>query len=84
MDAEGATTSKREKAPVFLSAQDVAASNRYVENGPEDRDPVFKHGFAARLDVAGGILRYSTTSTPPAEARKKAARAMARIAVASN
>ncbi|MGW0920373.1 hypothetical protein ACWD3J_15305 [Streptomyces sp. NPDC002755] len=69
---------------MFLSAQDVAASNRYVENGPEDRDPVFKHGFAARLDVAGGILRYSTTSNPPAESRRQAARAMARIAVSGN
>lgn len=69
---------------MFLSPKDVAASNRYVENSPEDREPVFKHGFAARLDVAGGILRYSTTTTPPTENRKKAARAMARIAVSGN
>ncbi len=70
---------------MFLPAKAVAASNRYVENSPEDRDPVFKHGFAARLDVSGGILRYSTTSAPPVDDRReKAARAMARIAVSSN
>ncbi|MDT0472774.1 hypothetical protein RM863_11610 [Streptomyces sp. DSM 41014] len=69
---------------MFLSAKAVAASNRYVENSPEDRDPVFKHGFAARLDVSGGILRYSTTTTVSTEGRKRAARAMARVAASGN
>jgi hypothetical protein len=78
---------------VFLSAKDVAAANRYVENGPEDRDPSFKYGFAGRFDVKGGILRYSTSTPTPAEAKQKALRfipkgkarrAIAAIAAASN
>jgi hypothetical protein len=67
---------------VFLPSKLVAATNAYVKNGPENRDPSFKHDFAGRVDAKGGILRYSTTS--PAEAKKSpAVSAMARIAKAA-
>jgi hypothetical protein len=46
----------------FLPPKLVASTNRYVENGPEDRSPSFKHDFPGRVEFAGGILRYSTTS----------------------
>jgi hypothetical protein len=70
---------------VFLHPKTVAATNRYVENGPEDRSPSFKHDFAGRVEAKGGILRYSTT-TPAQKGQKKgrAASAMARIAQAGN
>lgn len=70
---------------MFLHPKSVAATNRYVENGPEDRSPSFKWDYAGRVDVAGGILRYSTTSPAPKVAKKgRAASAMARIAAAGN
>ncbi|MDL5204971.1 hypothetical protein [Streptomyces sp. ALI-76-A] len=47
---------------MYLSLKTVAATNRYVENGPEDRNPSFKHDFRGRVEHRGGILRYSTTS----------------------
>jgi hypothetical protein len=47
---------------VFLHPKRVAATNRYVENGPEDRSPSFKYDFAGRVEAGGGILRYSTTT----------------------
>lgn len=47
---------------MFLHPKTVANTNRYVENGPEDRSPSFKHDFAGRVETGGGILRYSTTS----------------------
>jgi hypothetical protein len=70
---------------VFLHPKTVAATNRYVENGPEDRSPSFKHDFAGRVEAGGGILRYSTTSPAPKPVKKsRAASAMARIARAGN
>jgi len=67
---------------VFLPPKTVAATNRYVENGPEDRNPVFKHDFRGRVDFSGGILRYSTTTPAPAKKKGNAASVMARIAQA--
>ena len=55
---------------MFLHPKSVASTNRYVENGPEDRSPSFKHDFPGRVDFGGGILRYSTTSPVPATAPK--------------
>lgn len=74
---------------MFLHPKFVANSNRYVENGPEDRNPSFKHGFAGRSEVAGGILRYSTTSPAPVKPvvdfpATAAAQHMARIAKVGN
>ena len=66
---------------MYLSPKTVAATNRYVENGPEDRNPSFKHDFRGRVEHRGGILRYSTTSPAP---KGVAAAAMARIAQAGN
>ncbi|MFJ5997529.1 hypothetical protein [Streptomyces sp. NPDC092370] len=65
----------------MLHPKTVAATNRYVENGPEDRNPSFKHDFRGRVEFSGGILRYSTTTPTPKGA---AAKAMARIAQAGN
>lgn len=74
---------------MFLHPKTVAAANRYVESGPEDRSPSFKYDFAGRVDAGGGILRYGTTSTrvgpPPVPVnRGEALEAMARIAKAGN
>jgi hypothetical protein len=70
---------------VFLHPKTVAATNRYVENGPEDRSPSFKYDFAGRVESGGGILRYSTTSPAPKAVKKgRAASVMARIAQAGN
>lgn len=71
---------------MFLHPKMVAATNRYVENGPVDRAPSFKHDFAGRVETGGGILRYSTTSKTPEKTPVKgnAASAMARIAAARN
>ncbi len=66
---------------MFLHPKAVANTNRYVENGPEGRNPSFKHGFRGRVEFSGGILRYSTTSPTPKGA---AAEAMARIAQVRN
>jgi hypothetical protein len=66
---------------MFLHPKAVANTNRYVENAPEDRNPVFKHDFRGRVEFVGGILRYSTTTPTPKGA---AAVAMARIAQARN
>lgn len=70
---------------MFLHPNFVASTNRYVAAGPEDRAPVFKHG--PNLPTVGGsFLRYSTTSPAPEKpkAPSQAAKAMARIAAASN
>jgi hypothetical protein len=70
---------------VYLHPKAVANTNRYVENGPEDRNPSFKHDFRGRVGFSGGILRYSTTSPAPKDEKKgRAASAMARIAQAGN
>ncbi|MBK3559325.1 hypothetical protein JHN55_22930 [Streptomyces sp. MBT56] len=73
---------------MFLHPLFVANSNRYVENGPEDRNPSFKHGFAGRSEVSGGILRYSTTSKAPVSGppikRAAALAALKSIAKAGN
>lgn len=67
----------------FLHPKRVAATNAYVKNGPEDRAPSFKADFAGRVDVSGGILRYSSTSAPvKAQKKGRAASAMAKIAKA--
>jgi hypothetical protein len=70
---------------VFLPPKTVANTNRFVENGPEDRAPSFKWDFAGRVDTGGGILRYSTTTPAPKGLKKgNAASAMARIAQVRN
>ncbi|MFF0481042.1 hypothetical protein [Streptomyces sp. NPDC004435] len=51
---------------MFLSPKIAVSVNRYIQNGPEGRDPSFKHNFAGRIEVSGGILRYSTTGAAPA------------------
>lgn len=84
--ARGGRLGRKREALMFLHPKLVAATNRYVENGPEDRAPSFKHDFAGRVDLGGGILRYSTTSKAPENAPQKgnAALAMARIAAVRN
>jgi hypothetical protein len=70
---------------MLLHPKTVANTNRYVENGPEDRAPSFKWDFAGRVDIGGGILRYSTTSKAPKGLKKgNAAAVMARIAQVRN
>ncbi|MGW6535233.1 hypothetical protein ACWGBV_18505 [Streptomyces sp. NPDC055051] len=76
---------------MFLAPKIAANVNRYVQNGPEGRDPSFKHNFAGRIEVSGGILRYSTTGTAPAPVKPvidfptaPAAGLMRRIAQARN
>ncbi|MFC7979496.1 hypothetical protein ACFUT3_30215 [Streptomyces cinereoruber] len=73
---------------MFLPPKVVANTNRYVENGPEDRSPSFKHDFPSRVDFSGGILRYSTTSAPKASVtevkRAAAVAALKSIAKAGN
>ncbi|MFE0648561.1 hypothetical protein ACFVZH_08255 [Streptomyces sp. NPDC059534] len=76
---------------MFLPSKVVASTNRYVENGPEGRDPSFKRDFPSRLDFSGGILRYSTTGAAPVPAKPvldcptvSAASIMARIIKAGN
>ncbi len=74
---------------MFLHPKAVANTNRYVENSPENRNPVFKHDFRGRVEFSEGILRYSTTSAPvdPSPVpvnRGQALAAMARIASARN
>lgn len=44
----------------FLPAALVKRTNDYVKAQPEDRNPRFKRGTG--MNVAGGILRYSTTT----------------------
>lgn len=72
----------RKEATVFLHPKRVAATNAYVKNGPEDRAPSFKWDFVGRVDVAGGILRYSSTGPATAKKKGRAASAMAKIAKA--
>ncbi|MEU9975103.1 hypothetical protein [Streptomyces sp. NPDC051014] len=74
---------------MFLHSKAVANTNRYVENGPEGRSPVFKHDFRGRVEFSGGILRYSTTGPDLAKPAVdfptvSAASVMARIAAAGN
>lgn len=70
---------------MFLPPKLVAGTNRYVENGPEDRPPAFKANVGPAVN--GSTLRYSTASDPSLEAefrRDVARNAMARIAKAGN
>lgn len=47
---------------MFIHPKVSRATNEYVKNGPEHKDPVFRRTVAGLVEVNGGILRYSTTS----------------------
>lgn len=50
---------------MFLSPALSRATNRYVAEGPEDRNPTFRRTAPGLVEVNGAILRYSTTSATP-------------------
>lgn len=58
---------------MFLTPQQTTSTNRHVLNGPEHRNPSFKHAFPGRLDISGGILRYSTTTPKPTDVSRAGA-----------
>jgi hypothetical protein len=47
---------------MFLPAALSRATNRYVKDGPEDKNPVFRRTAPGLVEVNGAILRYSTTT----------------------
>lgn len=51
----------------FLPDTLTAAANRHVHNSPADKLPSFRRNFTGQVEVSGGILRYSSTTSPAGE-----------------
>lgn len=47
---------------MFLPPALSRATNEYVKNGPADKNTVFRRNAKGLVELAGAILRYSTTS----------------------
>jgi hypothetical protein len=47
---------------MFIDPKLSRATNRFVKDGPEDKNPVFRRTASGLVDVNGAILRYSTTT----------------------
>lgn len=46
----------------FLPASLTEGANRFVKNGPADKNPRFKRDVPGLVTVGGSILRYSSTT----------------------
>jgi hypothetical protein len=47
---------------MFIDPKLSRATNRYVRESAEDKNPVFRRTVPGLVEVNGAILRYSTTT----------------------